>query len=54
VAPGLQVNGGDDLAVPVTFTPATAGKSAGRYTFRWNDRAGPHTLSVPITATGVR
>jgi hypothetical protein len=48
------VNGGYDLRIPVTFTPATAGRSAGRYTFTWKDRAGLHTLTVPVTATGVR
>jgi Abnormal spindle-like microcephaly-assoc'd, ASPM-SPD-2-Hydin len=51
---GLPVNAGYDLKIPVTFTAATAGKSAGRYTFTWKDRAGLHTITVPITATGVR
>jgi ASPM-SPD-2-Hydin domain-containing protein/putative pyrroloquinoline-quinone binding quinoprotein/HYDIN/CFA65/VesB family protein len=51
---GLPVNGGYDLKIPVTFTPASAGRSAGRYTFTWKDRAGLHTLAVPVTATGVR
>jgi hypothetical protein len=51
---GLPVNGGYDLKIPVTFTPAAAGRSAGRYTFTWRDRDGLHTLTVPITATGVR
>jgi PQQ-like domain/Abnormal spindle-like microcephaly-assoc'd, ASPM-SPD-2-Hydin len=51
---GLPVNGGYDLKIPVTFTPAAAGRSAGRYTFTWKDRSGLHTITVPITATGVR
>lgn len=51
---GLPVNGGYDLKIPVTFTPAAAGRSAGHYTFTWKDRAGLHTLTVPITAVGVR
>jgi hypothetical protein len=51
---GLPVNGGYDLKIPVTFTPATAGRSAGRYAFTWKDRAGLHTITVPISATGVR
>jgi len=51
---GLPVNSGYDLKIPVTFTPATAGRSAGRYTFTWKDRVGLHAITIPITATGVR
>jgi len=54
VVRGLPVNGGYDLKIPVTFTSATPGRSAGRYAFTWADRAGLHTITVPITATGVR
>ena len=53
VAPGLPVNGGYDLSIPVTFTPAAAGYSAGAYTFSWRDRYGPHSLTIPINGTGV-
>jgi hypothetical protein len=51
---GLPVNSGYHLTIPVTFTPATIGRSAGTYTFTWKDRAGAHTLTVAITGTGVR
>jgi hypothetical protein len=53
VAAGLPVNGGYDLSIPVTFTPSSAGHVTGRYRFSWRDRSGTHTLTVPITATGV-
>jgi hypothetical protein len=54
VTDGLPVNSGYDLRVPVTFSPATTGRSHGTYTFGWKDRVGAHTLSVPIAATGVK
>jgi hypothetical protein len=53
VAAGLTINGGNDLSVPVTFTPAAKGFSAGTYTFSWTDSFGPHTLTIPVTGTGV-
>src|SRR6202035_2981097 len=53
VASGLPVNGGNDLTVPVTFTPAAKGYSAGTYTFSWTDQFGPHSLSIPVSGTGV-
>jgi hypothetical protein len=53
VAYGLPVNSGYDLSIPVTFTPSTAGRVTGQYRFSWKDRSGTHTLTVPITATGV-
>jgi hypothetical protein len=53
VARGLPISGGDDLSVPVTFTPAATGYSAGTYTFSWTDRFGPHSITVTINGTGV-
>jgi hypothetical protein len=53
VAPGLPVNGGYDLSIPVTFTPTGAGYTTGAYTFTWADRYGPHSLTIPINGTGV-
>jgi hypothetical protein len=53
VARGLSVNGGYDLTIPVTFTPAAAKRSAGTYTFSWTDRLGAHTLTVRIIGTGL-
>ena len=53
VAPGLPVNGGYDLSIPVTFTPAATGYTTGAYTFSWTDRFGPHSLTIPINGTGV-
>jgi hypothetical protein len=53
VAAGLPVNGGYDLSIPVTFTPAATGYTIGSYTFSWTDRFGPHSLTIPINGTGV-
>jgi hypothetical protein len=53
VAPGLPVNGGYDLSIPVTFTPTAAGYITGAYTFTWADRYGPHSLTIPLNGTGV-
>jgi hypothetical protein len=52
VASGLTVNGGNDLTVPVTFTPAAKGYSAGTYTFTWTDQFGSHSLTIPVNGTG--
>jgi hypothetical protein len=52
VATGLPVNGGNDLNVPVTFTPTAKGYSVGTYTFSWTDRFGPHSLTISVTGTG--
>jgi outer membrane protein assembly factor BamB len=54
VEDGLPVNGGYDLKIPVTFTPAGAGRVTGSFRLSWKDEAGTHALAVPITATGVR
>ncbi len=53
VAVGLPVSGGADLSVPVTFTPAAKGFSAGTYTFSWTDALGPHTVTIGVSGTGV-
>jgi hypothetical protein len=53
VLSGLPVNGGNDLTVPVTFSPAAKGYSTGTYTFSWNDRFGPHSLTIDINGTGM-
>jgi hypothetical protein len=53
VAYGLPFNGGYDLAIPVTFTPAKAGRATGSYTFSWTDWFGTHALTIPVSATGV-
>ena len=53
VAYGLPFNGGYDLAIPVTFTPAKAGRVTGSYTFSWTDWFGTHALTIPISGTGV-
>jgi hypothetical protein len=52
VARGLQVNAGEDLKIPVTFTPARNGTFIGVYRLTWSDRFGPHTLDVSLTGTG--
>lgn len=49
----LPLNPGYDIEVPVTFTPPGAGAVSGSYGFTWTDVAGTHSLSVPVTATGV-
>jgi Abnormal spindle-like microcephaly-assoc'd, ASPM-SPD-2-Hydin/PQQ-like domain len=53
VARGLPVNGGDDLTIPVTFTPRHDGTFTGTYRLTWTDRFGTHTLRVRLTGTGV-
>jgi len=52
VAKGLSLNGGDDLMIPVTFTPVTTGTFAGAYRLTWTDSFGTHTVNVPLTGTG--
>jgi PQQ-like domain/Abnormal spindle-like microcephaly-assoc'd, ASPM-SPD-2-Hydin len=54
VTSGLPVNPAYDLVLPVTFRPARAGAVTSSYTLKWTDRFGTHTLTVPITGTGVR
>jgi outer membrane protein assembly factor BamB len=51
--PGLPVNQGYDLVLPVTFHPAQAGPFHGIYKVTWTDEFGQHSLNVPISGTGV-
>jgi ASPM-SPD-2-Hydin domain-containing protein/putative pyrroloquinoline-quinone binding quinoprotein/putative pyrroloquinoline-quinone-binding quinoprotein len=51
--PGLPVNQGYDLELPVTFHPTRAGAFHGTYKVTWTDEFGQHSLNVPITGTGV-
>jgi hypothetical protein len=53
VTVGLQLNQGYNLALPVTFHPTKAGAYHGIYKLTWTDRFGEHSLSVPVTGTGV-
>jgi hypothetical protein len=53
VTPGLPVNEGYNLVLPVTFHPAKVGAYHGSYKVTWTDRFGRHSLLVPITGTGV-
>lgn len=53
VTPRLPVNSGDDLKLPVTFTPARTGTFTVNYKITWTDVTGTHTLTIPITGTGV-
>ena len=39
--------------LPVTFHPTKAGSFHGIYKLTWTDPFGKHSLSVPITGTGV-
>ena len=54
VARGLPINPGEDLRIPVTFTPARNGTFIGVYRLTWTDRFGPHTLDVSLTGTGAK
>ena len=38
--------------MPVTFTPTSLGAVTSSYQLSWADAAGPHALTVPVTATG--
>jgi hypothetical protein len=53
VLPGLPVNPSDDLTIQVSFTPRHKGTFRTRYRLVWKDSSGAHTLTVPITGTGV-
>jgi ASPM-SPD-2-Hydin domain-containing protein/putative pyrroloquinoline-quinone-binding quinoprotein len=53
VLPGLPLNPGYDLLIPVTFTPAAAGTFTAPYTLVWKDRLGTHSLTVTLTGTAV-
>ena len=53
VLPGLPVNPSDDLTIRVGFTPPHKGRFSTRYQLVWKDSSGTHTVTVPITGTGV-
>ncbi|MHB1431345.1 MAG: choice-of-anchor D domain-containing protein, partial [Streptosporangiaceae bacterium] len=46
-------NPGYDMKIPVTFTPASAGTVSSSYSITWTDAAGAHTISIPVTGTGI-
>ena len=54
VARGLPVNPGEDLRIPVTFTPTRSGTFTSVYRLTWTDRFGAHTLDVSLTGAGAR
>ena len=51
VPPGLPINAGYDVVVPVSFTPHRAGRFTARYSFTWTDVTGRHTITVHISGT---
>lgn len=51
VARGLPLNPGEDLRIPVTFTPARPGTFTAVYRLTWTDRFGKHTLTVALAGT---
>jgi hypothetical protein len=51
VPPGLPINAGYDVLVPVRFTPHRPGRFTARYTFTWTDVTGTHTLTVRVSGT---
>jgi hypothetical protein len=50
---GLPLSPGNELRIPVTFTPARAGTTTGDYQLIWTDLLGTHTLDVRLSGTGV-
>ena len=53
VTPQLPVNAGYDLQLPVTFTPTTKGTFTVNYVVSWTDVLGSHTLTIPVSGTGI-
>ena len=53
VIPGLPVNAGYDVKIPVTFTPTKKGNFTSTYRFTWTDVTGAHIISVQITGHAV-
>jgi Abnormal spindle-like microcephaly-assoc'd, ASPM-SPD-2-Hydin len=49
---GLPLSPGDQVQLPVSFAPSSAGPVSDDYTLTWTDAAGSHQLSVPVTGTG--
>jgi len=52
VSAGLPLNPGDDLQVPVTFTPSSIGSVSWTFKLTWTDAQGTHVLTVPVTGSG--
>lgn len=52
IAVGLPLNPGDDLQVPVTFTPSSIGSVSWAFKLTWTDAQGTHVLTVPVTGSG--
>jgi hypothetical protein len=52
VASGLPVSPGNDVEIPITFTPASLGAVTDSYQLTWSDSQGSHSLSIPISGTG--
>src|SRR6202041_1356235 len=52
VVAGLPVNGGDNLSIPVTFTPRKDGRVTGSYNFSWTDWFGTHAITIQVMGTG--
>ena len=53
VTPGLPVNAGYDVKIPVTFTPTKKGNFTSTYRLTWTDVTGAHIISVQITGHAV-
>ena len=53
VTPGLPVNAGYDVKIPVTFTPTKKGNFTSTYRLTWTDVTGTHIISVHITGHAV-
>jgi hypothetical protein len=53
VRSGLPLNPSNGITIQVSFTPSRKGNFSTRYQLVWNDSSGTHTLTVPITGTGV-
>jgi PQQ-like domain len=51
LTPGLPINAGYDVRIPVTFTPHRKGRFTASYTFTWTDATGRHTITVHISGT---
>jgi hypothetical protein len=53
VLPGLPVSPSDDLTILVSFIPPHKAKFSTHYRLIWKDSFGAHTLTIPITGTGI-
>ncbi len=53
VADGLSVGPGQDVQIPITFTPAGLGPASGDYVLTWHDVKGTHVLTVPVSGQGI-